>query len=241
MSEFQIAIITGASRGIGRAIAIGLAKEGYKPILIARSKDHLEAVANEIIELTDNKIKPESYSLDIRDHDKISEIVARIKENNKQVDILVNNAGVWLRGSLDISKQAFYEVFETNLLAPYLFINEIVPIMKQQKAGYIINIASRAGKIGHVNTGVYSSSKFGLVGMSESLYKKLAPYGIKVTTICPGLVNTQMANEVGTTISAEEMIQVVDIMATIRWLLKLSLSTCVKEVVIECKRQILES
>jgi short-subunit dehydrogenase len=112
--------------------------------------------------------------------------------------------------------------------------------MKQQKAGYIFSIASRAGKIGYVDIGVYSASKFGLVGLSESLYKKLAPFGIKVITICPGLVDTQMASETATKLSSEEMIRPIDIMETIRWLLKLSMSTFMKKVVIECKRQILE-
>jgi len=112
--------------------------------------------------------------------------------------------------------------------------------MKQQKSGFIINVASRAGKISYADSGIYSASKFGLVGLSESLYKKLAPFGIKVTTICPGIVDTQMASEAATKLSSEEMIQPIDIMETIRWLLKLSMSTCVKEAVIECKRQILE-
>lgn len=156
------------------------------------------------------------------------------------IDILVYNAGKWIRGSLDISKEDFNNVLDINLIAPYLFINEIVPIMKEQKAGYIFNIASRARKIGYTDTGIYSASKFGLVGLGESLYKKLAPLGIKVTTICPGLVDTQMASEVATKFSSEEMIQPIDIMETIRWLLKLSVSACVKRVVIECKRLILE-
>jgi len=240
MSKFQIAIITGAGRGIGQVVAIGLAQEGYVPILISRSTDQLKSVANEIMNLTNNKIKPEIYPLNIGSHDKILEIVSEIKEKYKRIDILVNNAGKWIRGSLDISKKDFYKVLDINLIAPYLFINEIVPIMKEQKAGYIFNIASRAGKIGYTDTGIYSASKFGLAGLSESLYKKLAPFGIKVTTICPGLVDTQMASEVATKFSSEEMIQPIDIMETIRWLLKLSMSTCVKKVVIECKRQIFE-
>ena len=239
MSKFQIAIITGAGRGIGRVVAIGLAQEGYVPILISRSTDQLKSVANEIMKLTNN-IKPEICPLNIGDHDKITEIVSEIKEKYKRIDILVNNAGKWIRGSLDISKKDFYKVLDINLIAPYLFINEIVPIMKEQKAGYIFNIASRAGKIGYVDTGIYSASKFGLAGLSESLYKRLAPFGIKVTAICPGLVDTKMASEVATKFSSEEMIQPIDIMETIRWLLKLSVSTYVKDVVIECKRQILK-
>ena len=103
-----------------------------------------------------------------------------------------------------------------------------------KEAGYIFNVASRPGKIGYTDTGIYSASKFGLICLSESFYKKLAPYGIRVTMICPGIVDTQMASETATKLSSEEMIQPTDIMKTIRWLLKLSVSTCVKEVVIEC-------
>lgn len=238
MNNIKTAIITGASRGIGRAIAIGLAKEGYLPVLISRTKSQLKAVADEIKTSTNHKIDPVVYAFDITDHDKISDVVKAIKNKYKRIDILVNNAGATIKGTLGLSKEDLNKMIETNLVAPFLFINEIVSIMKEQKGGYIFNIASRAGKIGFAETGIYSASKFGLVGYSESLYRNLAPFGIKVTSICPSWVDTVMARVAESPLAAEEMIQPEDIMETIHWLLSLSDATCVKDVVIECRKAI---
>lgn len=104
--------------------------------------------------------------------------------------------------------------------------------MKQQQSGYIFNVASRSGKVGFAGSGGYSASKFGLVGLNESLYRELTPQGIKVTALCPAWVNTKMAREAGTPLEAGEMIQPDDLFETIRWLLNLSSGACVKEVVI---------
>jgi NAD(P)-dependent dehydrogenase (short-subunit alcohol dehydrogenase family) len=104
--------------------------------------------------------------------------------------------------------------------------------MKKQQSGYIFNVASRSGKVGFAGNGGYGASKFGLVGLSESLYRELTPQGIKVTALCPAWVNTNMAREAGTPLEADEMIQPEDVFETIRWLLSLSSGACVKEVVI---------
>jgi len=234
----KVAIITGASRGIGRTVAIGLAKERYIPILISRTKEHLENVAKEISEITEGEIEPIIYAFDITDSHKISEVVQDIKNNFKRIDILVNNAGVLSMGTTGLSKEELNKTLETNLVAPFLLMNEVVSIMQQQKAGYIFNVASRAGKIGFAETGIYSASKFGLVGYSESLYRKLAPFGIKVTSICPSWVDTKMAKLAESPLDPKEMIQPKDIMETINWLLNLSDAACVREIMIECQKTI---
>jgi len=234
----KVAIITGASRGIGRTVAIGLAKERYIPILISRTKEHLEDVAKEISEITEGEIEPIIYAFDITDSHKISEVVQDIKNNFKRIDILVNNAGVLSMGTTGLSKEELNKTLETNLVAPFLLMNEVVSIMQQQKAGYIFNVASRAGKIGFAETGIYSASKFGLVGYSESLYRKLAPFGIKVTSICPSWVDTKMAKLAESPLDPKEMIQPKDIMETINWLLNLSDAACVREIMIECQKTI---
>jgi len=238
MNKIKTAIITGAGRGIGRAIAIGLAKEGYIPVLISRTKRRLEAVADEIKTTTNHKIDPAVYVIDITDHYKIPDVIEAIKNKFKRIDILVNNAGALIKGTVGVSKEDLNKLIETNLVAPFLFINEIVAIMKEQKGGYIFNIASRAGKIGFEESGIYSASKFGLVGYSESLYKNLAHFGIKVTSICPSWVDTRMARIAGSPFASEEMIQPQDIMETINWLLNLSDAACVKDVIIECRKAI---
>ena len=111
--------------------------------------------------------------------------------------------------------------------------------MKRNSKGHIFNIASRAGKYGFPDSGLYSASKFGLVGLSEALYREFSPCGVKVTAICPGWVNTDMAREAGASVEDEEMIQPSDVLASIRYILGLSGPACVRELVIECSKSIL--
>jgi short-subunit dehydrogenase len=108
--------------------------------------------------------------------------------------------------------------------------------MKKQHGGTIINVASIAGKIGFADFGVYAASKFGLVGLNEALYRELSPLGIKVTALCPGWVDTDMAKDSGLT--KKEMISTSDLVSTVRWFLSLSPAAVVKDIIIECRTSI---
>ncbi|MFV0591838.1 MAG: SDR family oxidoreductase [Draconibacterium sp.] len=229
--ENQIAVITGAGKGIGEAIAYGLAEMSYQTVLIGRTRKSLEQVSEEIV--NNGGLAPAIFQLDITDTAKMKEIVKTIVAEFGRIDVLVNNAGVYFDGTLEISESNFQTMINTNLTAQFNLTKEIVPVMKKQKSGYIFNIASRSGKIGFAGSGAYCASKFGMLGFSESLYRELSPQGIKVTALCPGWVNTQMAYEAGTPLRPEEMIQTEDLFKTINWLLELSPAACVKEVVIE--------
>ncbi|MBI9071971.1 MAG: SDR family oxidoreductase [Melioribacteraceae bacterium] len=233
----KVALITGASRGIGNTISIGLAQKGYQTILLARSKEQMEFVASEI-GFIKNALKPEIHQIDVLDFQTVQELILNIELNHGTIDILVNNAGIYIDGSVKHKTEDYQHLLNVNLVAPYNILNAVVPIMKKQKCGYIFNIASRAGKIGLPNSGSYCSSKFGLVGLNESLYKDLADYNVKVTAICPSWVNTNMAFKAGATVPGEEMIQTKDIMETINLLLKLSPHASVKEIVIDVKSRI---
>ena len=112
-------------------------------------------------------------------------------------------------------------------------------IMKAQKNGYIFNIASRAAKYGFADGGIYGSTKFAFLGLAESLYREFAPLGIRVTTLCPGWVNTEMAKKAGTPFKDEEMVQPDDLLNTIRYLLNLSENVCIKDIVFEMKKSII--
>lgn len=240
MNEVKTALITGASRGIGRELAIGLTNAGYKSILIAHSEKKLNKVKNEIDKIIGSKkdLEAEVYSVDISDFEMVKEVIRKVIERNKRIDILVNNAGIWRDGSVDLPVEEYKNVLDINLVAPYVILQEVIPKMKRQGGGYIFNITSRGGTYGFPKSGTYVSSKFGLQGLSESLYRELAQYNIKVTALCPSYVNTDMAEEVGPTVSPEEMIQPIDIMKTINWLLSLSPSVYIKDVVIECQKKI---
>ena len=227
----KVAIITGAGKGIGKAIAIGLSKLSYQTILVGRNKKDLKNVVNEII--SGKGMSPAIYVIDITDSNKVRTTIRQILEKFKQIDILVNNAGIYFDGSIELSEENFRKMLNTNLTAQFVFLQEVVPVMKQQKSGYIFNIASRAGKVGFAGSGGYNASKFGLVGLNESLYRELVPQGIKVTALCPGWVNTKMAFEAGSTLHPEQMIQPEDIFKTIECLLSLTPGACVKEIILE--------
>lgn len=226
----KTALITGASKGIGKAIAIRLGQMNYQTFLIGRNQDDLKKVAGEIIKA--GGPEPVSFSIDITDSKKVKETVAEIVQKFGRIDILVNNAGIHFSGTLELPEQDFQKMLNTNLTAQFVMLQEVVPVMKKQKSGYIFNVASRSAKVGFAGSGAYCASKFGLLGLNESLYRELTPQGIKVTALCPAWVNTIMAKEAGTPLQPAEMIQPDDLFKTIRWLLELSPGACVKEVVI---------
>lgn len=226
-----VAVITGASRGIGKTIATGLADMGYTTIIIGRNLSLLKMLAETIRSKGDSE--PHIYAFDITSSHEVKNCIESILDKYAQIDVLVNNAGIYYSGSADIDEEDFSRMLDTNLKAQYLFLKHIVPVMKAQGSGYIFNVASRAGKVGFSGSGAYSASKFGMVGLSEALYRELNPLGISVTALCPGWVNTNMAVEAGTPLQAEQMIQPEDLLLTIQWLLGLSPGACVKEVILE--------
>ncbi|MBN1987303.1 MAG: SDR family oxidoreductase [Prolixibacteraceae bacterium] len=232
----KVALVTGASRGIGKAISIGLAQMGYQVVLTSRNQNDLENVSQEISAA--GGPAPLIFQLDITNSAEIKKTIHKIVEKTGRIDVLVNNAGIFFDGSLSLSEEKFKALLNTNLTAQFVMLQEVVPVMKRQKTGYIFNISSRAGIIGFAGNAGYVASKFGLVGLSQSLYRELTPRGIKVTAICPSWVNTQMAGEAGTPVGPEEMIQPDDIFQTIKWLLSMSPGACVKEIVVDAPKSI---
>lgn len=230
LKKNNIALVTGASRGIGKAIATGLAGLGYQLVITARNSLGLEEVSNEITDK--GGLKPLVFPLNITNQQEMEKMVTQVLKDFKGIDVLVNNAGVHFGGSLELPLKDFKSMLETNLTAQFMLLQLVVPVMEQQKSGYIFNIASRSGKVGFAGSGGYCAAKFSLVGLNESLYRELTPLGINVTALCPAWVNTDMAQQAGTTLEPEEMIQPRDLFETIKWLLTLSPGACVKEVVI---------
>lgn len=241
MSKVPVAIITGASKGIGKACATGLSEKGYRVILVSRTEPALQQVADEIRKLPHQQPgqAPEVYPLDVTDVKKADQMVARIAERHGRIDLLVNNAGIYVDGSLDMSVEEFDRLYHANLRAPFNLMKAVVPVMKKQRRGAIFNIASRSGKYGFSTSGGYVSSKFGLVGLTESLYREWIGQGISFTAICPGWVATEMARVAGTPLPPEDMIQPEDIVKTILWVLDLSPGACIREVVLESPKSIL--
>ncbi len=237
-SSCPVAIVTGASRGIGRELAIGLAQDGYHLVMVARDRETLASVLAEI-RANDPAGKAEHsiFAQDVSDQQRANEAVAEIVEKYKRIDLLINNAGIYAPGTLDISTESFEEMIRVNLAGPFIWMKAVIPAMKKQKSGYVFNIASRAGRFGLPGEGAYGASKFGLVGLNESLYRELSKDGISLTSLCPSWVNTEMGK--AGPLGGGEMIQPIDILKTVRWLLSLSPAARVREIIIDCKDKIL--
>ncbi|MEM1244607.1 MAG: SDR family oxidoreductase, partial [Pseudomonadota bacterium] len=154
----------------------------------------------------------------------------------KKIDVLVNNAGIAIKGTADIKTEDFEKIIKINLLGAFYVMHEVVPYMKQQRSGHIINMASTAAKDARANLGAYAASKFGLAGYSDALFKELADFNIDVSTLCPGMVATEMSD--GSPIPDTEKIQPEDIAESIEYILKLSQHAIVKEIVIKCRKKI---
>jgi 3-oxoacyl-[acyl-carrier protein] reductase len=230
-----VAIVTGASQGVGRALAVGLARDGFKVAAMARSVEKMHSIASEA-GVSNDRVLP--IKLDLSDVNSIVSAVRSIPREFGKLQIVVNNAGEGGAGTLDVEIDKLQSLLNVNLIGPFKLLQAVVPILVDGKEGLIVNVASRAGKIGFAGWGAYGASKFGMVGLSESLYRELASQGIKVTTLCPGWIDTEMAKKGGSPLIGHEMIQPEDLMKTVRWLLSLSPAASVREVIIECRSDI---
>lgn len=232
----KTAIITGASRGIGKGIALMLAEMGYRLALIAKNERLLQEVAEFITKKhqLSHQDQPLVVVVDVTNTLAVENAISGLLKKMKSVDILINAAGIVKDGTSEISTEDFQEMLQVNLVGCFNFIHAIAPQMKKQQFGYIFNIASMAGKRGGGTLGGYCASKFGLVGFSESLFNELAEYRIRVTAVCPSFVDTEMTANIP--MANADKIPVEDICKTIRFLLSLSPSSAVKEVMIDCRK-----
>jgi short-subunit dehydrogenase len=184
----QIALITGASGGIGRAMALSFAQAGIELILVSRSIEKLQAVQQEVVALGG---KAHIYALDLSLVGQVQKEIAEIVEQIGKIDILVNNAGMGYTGSIaDTSLEDWQQVIDLNLTSAFQCIQGVLPLMRQQQQGTIVNIASISAKQFFPGWGAYSVSKAGLVALSQTL--AIEEPDLRVITICPGAVNTDI-------------------------------------------------
>src|SRR5271163_4923770 len=189
----QIAVVTGAGRGIGRAIALKFAAAGAGVVCVSRTQENSEKVANEIGALGK---KAWAFSVDVSDSAAVSAAAEKILADCGKVDILVNNAGVTRDGLLmRMSDEDWDTVLNTNLKGAFHFTRELFRIFAKQRAGRIINISSVIGLIGNPGQCNYAASKAGLIGFSQSVARELASRGVTVNAIAPGFIETDMTSE----------------------------------------------
>jgi 3-oxoacyl-[acyl-carrier protein] reductase len=189
--ENQIAIVTGAGRGIGRAIALRLASQGARVACVSRSEENARRTANELNGTRADSAK--AYAVDVADHAAVQKVGAQILEDFAKINILVNNAGVIRDGlAMRMSIEDWDTVINTNLRGAFNFTQAIVRAMIKQRSGRIINISSVIGLIGGAGQTNYAASKAGLIGLTKSLARELASRHITVNAIAPGFVTTDM-------------------------------------------------
>jgi 3-oxoacyl-[acyl-carrier protein] reductase len=224
--ENQIAVITGAGRGIGRAIAIELGKLGAKVVLAARSRKELEATASVIGE------KASVMPTDVRKKDELQRLFDQVTTTVGQVDILVNAAGLGIFGPVvDFSDEDYEIIIETNLRGIFFACRFVLPSMIERKRGHIINIASIAGKVGSANRAVYCASKFGVVGFTESLAEEVRQYGIRASVICPGSTNTRFSSSETSGKSKERMLRPEDVAHAVRMIVTQEPNSFISEII----------
>ena len=189
----KTALITGASRGIGKAIAMRFAEEGAHVILVATNLETIKKTAEEIAEKT--KAKVTYYAVDISKTAEVDALVEKILAQFQTVDILVNNAGITRDGLLmRLSEKDFDDVIAVNLKSIYNTCHALVRTFLKAKRGHIINISSVVGLIGNAGQTNYAASKAGLIGFTKSLAQEVASRGVLVNAIAPGFIETDMTN-----------------------------------------------
>jgi len=232
MSSERAAIVTGASSGIGLAIARMLGEEGYALTMAARRPEKLEQAAEG---LRGEGFELQAIAAGLGEEAEIKRVVDAHRERYGRLDVLVNNAGVGV-GALvgDIETKRLDMQLDINLRSVILFYRECLPLLKEaageHRSALVVNTSSISGKRGEGWLSVYSASKHGVVGWTEAMNKELGGEGIKSTALCPGFVDTPMTDFVKEHVAAEEMIRPEDIAESVRFLLRVSPACVVPEI-----------
>ena len=225
--QHQVAVVTGAGRGIGRAIAIELAQLGARVVLVARSQSDLEE--------TGRTIGPSASVMpaDVRSKEELRRVFGQTAAVYGPVDILVNAAGLGIFGRVvDYKDEDFATVIDTNLRGIFYTSRFVLPSMIERGKGHIINIASIAGKVGSATRAVYCASKFGVIGFTESLAEEVRQYGIRASIICPGSTDSGFnpANHAGK--ARDKMLHPSDIAHAVRTIVTQEPNSFISEIVL---------
>lgn len=187
----KVALVTGAGKGIGKAIAIALAQEGVHVGLVARTEQDVKAVAEEV---KGAGVKAAFATADVSNRSEVEAAVAKVREELGPIDILINNAGTATFGKfLELEPEVWELQLKVNVFGVYYTTRAVLPQMIERQTGDIVNISSTAGKAGSPVTSAYSASKFAVFGLSESLMQEVRKHNIRVTALAPSTVVTELA------------------------------------------------
>ena len=195
MSNIYTALVTGSGRGIGRETAILLSKKGFNLVVCSRSQNEIDSVVKEIKSFGNDKIV--GRECDVSVSSQVNALVNDALDIYGRIDVLINNAGIsYVRKLIETTEEQWDNTLDINLKGSYLFSKAIVPHMMEHNYGVIINVSSDAGKVGFEDISAYCASKFGMIGLTESLAREVANYNIRAMTICPGDVATKMQKDI---------------------------------------------
>lgn len=196
MSE-KLALVTGASRGIGKACALELAKAGYD--IIINYVGNAEAAEKTVQEIKALGVEAAAYKFDVSNKEEVDKSIAEIVEKYGRIDVLVNNAGITRDGLfMRMSEENWNAVINTNLSSAFFVSQPVVKVMMKQRSGAIVNMASVVGVSGNAGQANYSAAKAGLIGLTKTLAKELGSRGIRVNAVAPGFINTDMTKDLDT-------------------------------------------
>ena len=192
--EGKVALVTGAGRGIGKAIALRFAQEGANVAFTDLAVN--EAVEETVKEIEAMGVKAKAYASNAANFDETHEVVKQIVEDFGRIDVLVNNAGITKDGLMMRMSEAQWDaVINVNLKSAFNFIHAATPVMAKQRGGSIINMSSVVGVSGNAGQCNYSASKAGMIGLAKSIAKEMGPRGIRANCIAPGFIITDMTNQ----------------------------------------------
>jgi NAD(P)-dependent dehydrogenase (short-subunit alcohol dehydrogenase family) len=231
----RAALVTGASRGIGRALAEALGEEGYGVTLAARKPEPLEATA---AQMREKGYDVEHLAANLADEDGVRAVAALHRDRFGRLDVLVNNAGVGIGAPATEHQTKYVDLqLDVNLRAIILFYRECGEMLRaagaEHRSALVVNLASVAGKSPQPWLSVYSATKAAVIGYSRAMNRELNGEGVKSVALCPGFVDTDMSDFVKSTVPAEEMLRPSDIVEAMRFLLRTSPYCVVPEIVFE--------
>ncbi|HUT58821.1 MAG TPA: SDR family oxidoreductase [Phycisphaerae bacterium] len=194
MDQQRVAIVTGASSGIGAETALAFARRGYAVVLAARRADRLEDVARQCERLG---AATAAVPADVADRRQVDELVRRAADEFGRIDVMVNNAAFGVHGRVhEIDDRDMRDVFDVNFFGVFHGCKAVAPVMMGQRSGHIFNVSSVIGKRGTPFNGAYCATKFAVCGLTEAMRVEMAPYGVRVTLVCPGLTDTEFFRSV---------------------------------------------
>ena len=228
--ENKVALVTGAGRGIGRAICLALADAGAHVVAAARTTEEINAVAREI---TGAGGKATAITADIAEEDDVVALFGRIRDTIGRLDVLVNNAGVGAYGPVvDFAAADVDRIMAVNVRGTFLCCREAMKLMIPRYDGYIINISSVVGFRGYPNQAAYTAAKHAVMGLTKSLAVEAQEHGIRVSAICPGGVDTEMIRRSRPDLDPSVLMHPEDIAQSVMYLLSLSERAAVDEIYI---------